>query len=161
MYWILDGYNIIHSDEKLAKTARISLEAGRDELIRMVSSSATMRGEKISLVFDGRSGSPNASATSRVQVIFSTHPESADDLIKSMIGNYRKRRSILVVSNDRSIADYAKECGADVVGSKDFLLLIRRKREQNEETSFSEKPPLPLNPDLELLKLFKEKKHET
>lgn len=161
MHWIIDGYNLILTDRKLAKVARNNLEAARDGLFLEITLSSRLKGEDVFLVFDGRSGNPNMKAASGVQVIFSQHPESADDIIKGMIGNYRKRRSILVVSNDRSIANYAKECGARVVGSKDFLSMIRAKRERNEEKSISEKPPLPSKPDPELLKLFKEEKNET
>jgi len=158
MHWILDGYNIILSDERLTKAAGNDLETARDELIREITFSSKFKGDNVSLVFDGKTGSPDLKINSRLRVIFSKSPESADDLIKDMIGNYRTRRSIIVVSNDRSIADYARECGARTMKSTDFLSLIRAKEEEKmEEKSFSEKPPQPSKPDLELLKLFREK----
>ena len=161
MHWILDGYNIIHADHRLSKVAMNNLEAGRDELIREIVSAPKFNGESVFLVFDGKSGSPERKIDAGIKVMFSNSPESADDVIKRIIGNYQKRRSIVTVTNDHSIVDYAKECGAKVIGSKDFLSLIRsRKSGRKEEESLSEKPPLPFKPDLELLKLFKEKDHE-
>jgi predicted RNA-binding protein with PIN domain len=161
MHWILDGYNIIHADHRLSKIAINNLEAGRDELIQEIASAARFNGESVFLVFDGRSGSSERRIAAGINVMFSNSPESADDVIKRIIGNYQKRRSIVTVTNDHSIVDYAKECGAKVIGSEDFLLLARaRKSGRKEAESFSEKPPLPSKPDLELLKLFKEKDHE-
>jgi hypothetical protein len=159
MHWILDGYNLILGDEKLAKVARNTLEGARDELIREIIGARRLKREKVFLVFDGKSGGLTEEITTNLKVRFSKPGETADDVIKSMVRNYGKRSSVLVVSDDREIVSYAKECGAKVIGSMDFLSLARaRESKRRELESFSEKPTASTKSDLELLKLFKEKK---
>jgi len=159
MHWILDGYNIMLGDEKLGKAARNNLEGARDELIREIIGAENLRRESVFLIFDGKSGGPTEKITPNLQVKFSKPGETADDVIKSMVRNYKKRISVLVVSDDRAIVNYAKQCGAKVVSSTDFLTLTRaRKSKSNEPESFSEKPTTPTKTDLELLRLFKQKK---
>ncbi len=159
MRWILDGYNIVLADEKLAKLARANLVVAREELINEILSAAEFKHENVILVFDGKSGGPAERISPNLQIEFSRTHETADDLIKNMVGNHKKRSSIHVVSNDRSITNFAKECGARVHGSRDFLLLLRRRRNKTEERNLlAEKPPVPDEPDIELLRLFGEKK---
>ena len=158
MYWILDGYNIILADEKLSKMARNNLEYARDALAQEILSSERFRRQNVSLVFDGRSGGSSEKIASNLEIKFSKSTESADDLIKSMIGNFKSRSSVFIVSNDLSIVNYAKECAANVSSSRDFLSLIRvGKNNTKEDGSSSEKPSVPGKSDFELLRLFKEK----
>ncbi|HUI29844.1 MAG TPA: NYN domain-containing protein [Candidatus Acidoferrales bacterium] len=160
MKWILDGYNVILADHKLAAMARNSIEGSRRELIQEIAFSGKFRGDRIVLVFDGRSGGAVEKITPNFEIRFSASHETADELIKKIVGNHEKRSSITVVSNDRSIINYAKECGAKVIGSKDFLSFMRcRRRERETIEHLSEKPTPKFDP--ELLKLFKENKHET
>jgi predicted RNA-binding protein with PIN domain len=161
MRWILDGYNIILADEKLAKLARVNLVGAREELINEILSAAEFKHENVILVFDGNSGGPAERISPNLQIEFSRTLETADDLIKNMVGNHKKRSTIHVVSNDHSITNFAKECGARVLGSGDFLLLLRKRRNRTEERNlFAEKPTVPNEPDIELLRLFGEKEHE-
>lgn len=161
MWWILDGYNIILADEKLTKLVRVNLVGAREELINEILSAAEFKRENVVLVFDGKSGGPAERISPNLHIEFSRIHETADDLIKNMVGDHKKRSSVNVVSNDHSITNYAKECGAGVIGSRDFLLLVRKRREKTEEkNSFDEKPTVPNAPDAELLRLFREKKHE-
>ncbi len=163
MHWILDGYNIILADEKLARLARNHLEAGREELVREILSSGKFRGkEDILMVFDGRSGGSTEEFAPNLMVKFSRRGETADDLIKNTLANYKKRNSIFVVSSDHSIMNYSKECGAKSISSREFLSSIRlKKKKRNENDYSSEKPTTSSKSDLELLRLFKERKHET
>jgi predicted RNA-binding protein with PIN domain len=161
MHWILDGYNIILSDEKLARIAGNSLEAGRDELVREISSTAKLGNDHIFLVFDGKSSGSSEKVTRNLEIKFTKNHETADDLIKSMVGTYNSRVSVRVVSNDYSIIGYAKECGATTVRTGDFLELLRTQRiQEKEKEAFPEKPLAPVKSDPELLRLFKEKKRD-
>jgi len=159
MRWILDGYNIILSDEKLARIARRNLEAARNELANELSLAAKPPNDSHLLVFDGRADGSAKDSLRNLEIRFTNSGESADDFIKNIIGGYRKRGAIRTVSNDLSIINYTRECGAVPVSTAEFLRLIRmRSNRRNDEETSSEKPQSISKSDLDLLELFKGEK---
>jgi predicted RNA-binding protein with PIN domain len=160
MRWLVDGYNVILSDEKLAKMLRNENEAGRGELISEIANSLRFKGDQVTLFFDGRFGASSSRESTTLVVRFTARGETADDVIKREIGKSSRRRSLFVVSNDHSIVNYARECGATAVSSAEFLAKVRKSRTSNERegNTASEKPESNGRPDPELLKLFTGKK---
>lgn len=155
MRWLVDGYNVILSDPKLSRMLRNDNEQGRFEFIAELSASRRFSGENVTIVFDGRFTASSSREGRMILVRFTSRRESADDFIKKEIGNSPKRRSLTVVTNDRSIIAYAKECGAKTLGSRDFLTLARGNGRRREKVdAAAEKPESTGRPDPELLKLF-------
>lgn len=162
MRWIIDGYNVILADLRLSKLLRNDPEAARNELSREIQHSGKLQGQKVTIIFDGKYTASTERITENLEIKFSAPRETADDLIKKEIGDQLKRRSLLVVGNDHAIINYARECGAKVVKSEDFLSRIREPKSTNNTTGelFAEKPVAADKPDLELLRLFRGKKNE-
>ncbi len=161
MFWILDGYNIILADEKLSRIARNSLERAREELMQVILSSGRTFRESFVLVFDGKSAGSTQKVAGKLEVRFTRSRETADDLIKSLVGSQHRRRSTCVVSNDLSIVRFVKECGAKAIGSRDFLSMIRARREDKRTIEPAKEKPSPTSKvDTALLRLFREKRDE-
>lgn len=159
MFWLVDGYNVALSDSKLSRMLRNDNEAGRRQLLFEVAGSRRFSRQNVTIVFDGRFASSSERETPRLLVKFTSRGETADDLIKREIGDSKKRRSLTVVTNDRSILAYARECGAKTLGSAEFLSMVREKTPGRKNSEpFSEKPEPAGKPDPELLKLFTGKK---
>lgn len=158
--WIIDGYNVILADEKLSKLLRNDIEIARSELAGEVVGYVHARKEKAILIFDGKFSTPPEKISPYVEIRFSRPGETADEVIKREVGSSKRRRSLNVVSNDLAIVDYARECGAGIVGSLDFLSILRSPGPAPDTGGDfdSEKPAPTGNPDPELLRLFGGKK---
>ena len=162
MRWIVDGYNVILADRKLSKLLRNSPEVAREELVIEIQRSDRLRGQRVTIIFDGSIASSTERITENLEIRFSPPRETADDMIKREVGDQLRRRSLYVVSNDRAITDFAKECGSKTVNSEDFLTLVReRKQKRNPADDASvDKPTAVGEPDRELLRLFIGKQNE-
>ena len=139
---IIDAYNLLHADPELASLSDRDLEGARRGLIRRLSSYLRVKKVEVTLVFDGRELSPTGGpAPSRLRVIFSTPPESADDMILRMVEGEKNPRALVVVSSDGRVARSAGARGAKVVSAQEFWKIIvkGRGREDKEE----EKPETP------------------
>ncbi len=125
---LIDGYNLLYKDGALKNQAERSLEAAREELIAAVAAYRTGEME-IVVVFDGRGGEGRGKAgpAPGVQVRFSRHPQSADQLILELLQAERRRGSLTVVTSDRKdIGRIAQAEGVRWISSETFLRRLRR-----------------------------------
>ncbi|MBF0457795.1 MAG: NYN domain-containing protein [Nitrospirae bacterium] len=123
---IIDGYNLIgthHSD----------LKAQRTKLINDLSLYGRRKGHDMTVVFDGIRDGFNRTRTviGSVIVIYSGRGESADDVIKEIIG--RAGLAFIVVSTDRAIASFAWSKNCTPVRSEDFYRKLYPAHEVMEE----------------------------
>jgi len=117
---IVDGYNFIRQTD-LRRFENISLERGRNELIKRLSVYRKAKGHKITVVFDGILGeslSEQRDRSAGVSIIYSRRGETADEVIKRIIGN--SSEELLIVSSDREIAISAERNGFTAVNSQTF-----------------------------------------
>lgn len=141
MHIIIDGYNLIRQSDSLRDFERISLERGRDELIRRVAEYRKARGHKITVVFDGwQGGSPEEERLREdsVHIVYSRKGETADEVIKRMV---RAERGIelVVVSSDREVAAAAARAGGVAISSPAFE--ERMGEGETRETFYDDEPP--------------------
>jgi predicted RNA-binding protein with PIN domain len=142
---IIDGYNVVYTDNRLRRTACKDLERARQHLIDMLSAYVGERRIQATVVFDGRGGIVEAASVvpGRLQVMYSADNQTADDLILATIRQSGNPRAYIVVSSDMAhIGRPAKALGCEVIGSKRFLDRItettdrashRRSREARRE----------------------------
>ncbi|HLF49053.1 MAG TPA: NYN domain-containing protein [Methylomirabilota bacterium] len=123
MRWLLDGYNVIRRSPELFAEERVSLEAGRQALCRLLANVARSSGDEFTVVFDGSGGGGAAAGGSGVRVLFSSARESADRVLARLAAG-----GGAVVSNDREVRTAAARGGAIVVTTDDFLTRIARAR---------------------------------
>ena len=95
-----------------------------DELARF----AIARRVSVAVVFDGAPEKHFADGASYkgIRLFYSERGSNADERIKQLVEQSRERRTLLVVTSDRALADYVRRCGAQVVRAGEF----RKKLEE-------------------------------
>lgn len=129
---IIDGYNVIYTDDRLRRVACKDLERARQGLIEMMRGYLENRDVQMMLVFDGKGVLEDRETVieSRLQVVFSAASQTADELIVSLIRESGNPGVYLVVTSDMAdIGGTARSLGCQVVGSKRFLDRLSRAPE--------------------------------
>ncbi len=156
---IIDAYNLLHADPSLAEMADRNLEGARTRLISRLMPYIRAKMVNVTLVFDGRIPMPPAapSPSQRLKIIFSAHPESADDLIIKLTDRERSPKSLIVISSDNQVAHAASARGARVLSSSDFWKLTHKPgpREKGEVEKPEGVSPQEMD---DWIRLFKERK---
>jgi predicted RNA-binding protein with PIN domain len=124
MSYLVDGNNVMaqrvgwHRDKSKARRRLM------DELARF----AHERRVRVAVVFDGAPEQHFSDGASYkgVRVFYSERGSNADERIKQMVESARERRTLVVVTSDRRLADYVRRCGSPVLRSGEF----RRKMEE-------------------------------
>ncbi|HEY0099524.1 MAG TPA: NYN domain-containing protein [Pyrinomonadaceae bacterium] len=137
MSYLIDGNNVMgqrvgwHRDRRRARRELL------DELARF----AARRKARVAVVFDGAPDENFADGSSYrgVRVYYAARGSDADARIKSLVESSRERRTLLVVTSDRALADYVRRCGAQVVRAGEF----RRRMEEAEAEGANEQTDAP------------------
>jgi predicted RNA-binding protein with PIN domain len=124
---ILDGYNVMLRSPAFRPDERRDLAAARDKLVNLLSWAVGAQGEvRFLLVFDGAdvpgqprrrtTGVRDAEGAGRVDVRYSTPPQKADDLIRSLVEELvQNERDVTVVTSDAEVLRHAQSQGATLV----------------------------------------------
>ncbi len=118
MSYLVDGNNVMgqrvgwHRDKPAARRRLL------DDLARF----ATAKRVRVAVVFDGAPEKHFGDGASYrgVQVFYAARGSNADERIKGMVDASRERRTLLVVTSDRALAEYVSRSGARVVRAGDF-----------------------------------------
>ncbi|NIM19828.1 MAG: hypothetical protein GTO51_06245 [Candidatus Latescibacteria bacterium] len=146
---IIDGYNLIYADDELKRFIAHDLESARNALINRLKAYLEQKALLVTVVFDGRGGLTDAEAVlpTKLQILFSRHDQSADELIIDILRDAPNPREFIVVTSDTfDIGRAASSLGAQVIPSEDFLKRIGGKGTSSETSP--EKPP-PADEDIE------------
>ena len=140
---IVDGYNVLHASRWLASEWK---EVDRAEFCRLLGSLAKQSGEKITVVFDALPSEPDMAKTKalNIEVVYSGHGRSADEVIIKMIRASSGPRDLTVVSSDREIKAAARRRGCKVSSAGEFIKvsvgqLARARSKQNREPTQKQK----------------------
>jgi predicted RNA-binding protein with PIN domain len=140
--YVLDGYNVIHGIPELERYLNQSLEQARNALVRYCEAFAQERGDvqKVCIVFDGRDeyGDLPLYRSAKVEVVFSTEAEKADNKILELLEN-SKNRNFMIVSNDTYVFNNSRAYAAKVISVEAFNAEVTRKKEVKKKTG-SETP---------------------
>lgn len=118
---IVDGYNLIRQSNTLSRLDDEDIQLGRDALIERLAAYRRSKHHKITVVFDGANAPPFSQhnrQTKGIKVKFSRNEESADTVIKRMVG--REREKALVVSSDLAVVNFSASKGAATISSSEF-----------------------------------------
>lgn len=118
---IVDGYNYIGHSQEL----QLQDPGARDQVIYLMGQYCARVKKSLTLIFDGNYFLHLANRKrryDRVTVIYTSPIYSADEAIKKMIKSQeaRRRKSMLVVSSDQEILQYAQSHGTQVIKSEAF-----------------------------------------
>ena len=102
-YLIVDGYNLIFSEEALAETARSDLSAARRHLCDQLSNYAAYKKCRLVVVFDGYKvkGNPGEKeANLGIQVVYTKENQTADGYIEALVAQIGPNYNVRVASSD-------------------------------------------------------------
>jgi len=138
MSYLVDGNNVMaqrvgwHRDKPKARRRLM------DELARF----AEAKRVRVAVVFDGapeQHFADGASYKGSVRVFYAARGSNADERIKQLVEASRERRTLIVVTSDRALSDYARRCGAQILRSGEF----RKRMEEaaaNASTQVADEP---------------------
>jgi len=141
---VIDGYNLIRQSDHFIDLEAISLEKGRMGLVTFLFDYRKIRGNPITIVFDGWKSDNIGSSIDKVQgidIIYSGRGDKADDVIKGMADELRDK--IIVVTSDKDIATHVSKKGAIVVPSPEFEMKVRMTLGGDEDTAYEDEADQP------------------
>lgn len=160
---IIDAYNLIHKIPELRILLKQSQDVCVDTMVSKLMGHFHGKKVKVVLVFDG---SGKNRSLGRIEVKFSsTHTgynfESADVMIKHLIEKVKNPKLVMVVSSDKGITWFAKDCGCKIQTAESFWGGVKEKRTEMLESAreSKEKPDIVTKGEFDyLLKEFNRKK---
>ena len=122
MPYLVDGNNVMgqrvgwHRDRRRARLV----------LLEELADFAERKGATVAVVFDGAPDDfvADGALYRGVRVHYAARGSDADARIKSLVGSARERRTLLVVTSDRALADAVRAGGAQVVRSGEFRRMM-------------------------------------
>ncbi len=123
MPYLVDGNNLIgHSPDLRARS-----EASRKELVKRISAFHRTKHAKVTVIFDGEAGElvPDGLVLGGVKVIFSGPRMDADRKIKHIIRESTNPKSLIVVSSDNEVYNFARLHGAKAMKCHQFNEMLR------------------------------------
>lgn len=135
MYLLVDGHSVIHSWPALRALHQRRPAKAREELIhalRLLHDSGAWR---ITVVFDGRFGTPQfRGRPSDLIVAYSTSDETADSIIERLVGQTGLAAKITVVTADGAERETVAALGANTVGPEWLQDELDRGRGELDQT---------------------------
>jgi uncharacterized protein len=121
---LVDGYSLLHSWPELASSRPRHSAAARDELIRRLTLYQDACGTPITVIFDGGgapSGTPAASSTPEMEVLYSRRGKTADQLIERAAHRFGPYGEVLAVTNDNAERETVLSLGGSVCSCWNFI----------------------------------------
>ncbi len=126
---IIDGYNLIYSDDELKATAEYNLEKARDDLMNLLSSYVSYTKTELVLVFDAYLVKDNKGTEfmhDGYKVVYTKADQTADTYIEKLMHELGPDYSIRMVTSDRLLQFSAVHSGISRVTAKEFLEELTR-----------------------------------
>ncbi len=137
---IIDGYNLIYSDDNLKNTAEYSLEKAREDLMNLLSNYVSYTKTELILVFDAylvEDGKGTEFMHDGYKVVFTKADQTADTYIEKIMHELGPDYSIRMVTGDRLLQLSAVHSGISRMTAGEFLEELTRIG--NEITEFVRK----------------------
>lgn len=116
---IVDGYNVGH---KLGiKVTGSNLEFIRSKVEALVLKYCISLKIKATIVYDGMGVLASSERNSNLDIEFTPDGKTADSRIKELVDRFYPKKSVLVISSDHSIQQYAKLSGFKTIHSEIFI----------------------------------------
>jgi predicted RNA-binding protein with PIN domain len=121
---LVDGYSLLHNWPELADGRPRHSAAARDELIRRLILYQDSSGTPITVVFDGAgapSGTPAASTTPEMEVLYSRRGKTADQVIERAVHRFSAYGEVLAVTNDHAERETVMSLGGSACSCGNFI----------------------------------------
>jgi hypothetical protein len=146
VHYFIDGYNLLFSHAWNYPSD--NLGEMRQALIEELNTIASLLHVPMTIVFDAalQEDSMRRAHSEALEIIFSGHGESADDLLVDLIERAHEREKIILVTRDRSLARRAQAFRIEVEDVVTFLKQIKarvrkKKFKMKQKTLASESSP--------------------
>ena len=118
MSYLIDGNNVMGQRVGWHKNKPGARRRLLDDVARFVAEKRV----SAAVVFDGAPEDhfPDGSSRLGVRLFYAARGSDADARIKEMVEASRERRTLIVITSDRALADYVRRCGARVESSSGF-----------------------------------------
>ncbi len=119
LHFILDGYNLIKQNERLAF---LKLQDARDAFLARIKAQNLQGSAKnsVTVVFDGQMDTNRQCYSPAIEVVY-TGGETADEWIKRFVEDCQRPKNLVVVTDDKEIRCFVKSLGASIMGARAFL----------------------------------------
>jgi predicted RNA-binding protein with PIN domain len=141
---IIDAYNLMHKVSELRLLLQQSQDICVDTMVSKLQGHFFGRGYKVILVFDGQGKNKH---DQNIEVKFArtgVGPDwgNADALIKYLVEKAKNPKLLKIVSSDREITWFAKDCGCKIQTAESFWGEVKDRRiERAEEIRESKEKP--------------------
>ncbi|MEJ7711238.1 MAG: NYN domain-containing protein [Pyrinomonadaceae bacterium] len=133
MSYLIDGNNLMgqrpgwHHDRV----------ASRRELMDELAVYAKSKRISLSVVFDGAPDEHfgDNSRYRGISIFYAERNSNADERIKNFVEESRERRTLVVVTSDKALADYVRRCGARVTPAGQFRREMENQIAQLDQSS--------------------------
>ena len=135
-YLLVDGYNIIYSNDELRSLAEHDMKSARDKLMDILVNFQGYRSEIVILVFDAYrvpGGTEHAIKYHNLDVVFTKEAETADQYIERTAHEYSKKNRVTVATSDAIEQVIIYGSGATRMSANDFWYEVRRTEEEIRE----------------------------
>ena len=116
---LVDGYNIIKRDPTLSRLERLGLQVAREALFSRLLSSYDLRGNEITVVFDGQGPRETTDRWGVLKIIYSRSGETADAVIARLAAACKDPSQMVGLSDDRAVRQSVTQAGGLAAGSAD------------------------------------------
>ena len=122
-HYLIDGFNLFHKIRVLEDST-----TPRSDLVQYIRRNKLTgsHNNRVTIVFDGFE-TAELQVDPEYRIVFS-EKRTADDVIKEIIRGVRHKRDVVVVSDDNEIRNAAREEGAQVRGTQEFLESKKSRR---------------------------------
>ncbi len=124
---LVDGYSLLHSWPAVARGHARHSAFARDELIRILTAYQDASGTPITVFFDGsqpKRGTPNASFSHSVEVLYSTAGQTADQMIERTANRLTAYGDVLAVTDDHAERETVLSLGGFAASCRNFVDMI-------------------------------------
>jgi len=120
---LVDGYSLLHSWPELAKGHARHSATAREHLIRRLKLYQDAIGTPVTIFFDGSrpQGTPSASFSPEVEVLYSTAGQTADQLIERAAARFAPYGEVLAVTDDHAERETVLSLGGLASSCTNFI----------------------------------------
>ncbi len=126
---LIDGHNLIGQSRDL----QLSDPNDEAKLIERLKRFALKADKHIVVIFDPNPHDNTPQLWSdtqehgKVRARWAPHGKKADDVIRTLVGDERDRRGLLVITSDGAVASFVRACGVRVQSSSEFYKELQQK----------------------------------
>jgi len=111
-YLLVDGHSFLFQIEEWRKLHTANQALARESLIQQLQALQDTSDWLVTLVFDGKKGTPQTPEPGKIAILYSTGHATADSIIDKIVAKHPHPSQITVVTSDRAEQHTVESLGA-------------------------------------------------